>query len=247
MNYIKHLTGFFDKVVNDHTLNPTHISLYIALFQFWNCNRFRNPISISRIKKTLTLSNVNKVFATETAFSALKNDKTIVAWGNNGGNYTEAVQTYENLTNKSDYNIDDYVKISNSGIFLVTKNGGFWTSNYDNYFGPDNSTHGLKNHKISDIMSGIKKILVNYEAICLLKDDNSVITWGNSESGKFYSYGGNSSNLQSFLSSNIKDIIKTERAFCALNYDGKIMTWGNSNYGGDSTATILWRQFYDDD
>jgi len=48
MNYIKHLTGFFDKVVNDTTLNPTHISLYIALFQFWNCNRFRNLISISR-------------------------------------------------------------------------------------------------------------------------------------------------------------------------------------------------------
>ena len=48
MNYIKHLTGFFDKVTNDKLLNPTHISLYIALFQFWNCNRFKNPISISR-------------------------------------------------------------------------------------------------------------------------------------------------------------------------------------------------------
>lgn len=48
MNYIRHLTGFFDKVADDRDLNPTHISLYIALFQFWNCNRFRNPISISR-------------------------------------------------------------------------------------------------------------------------------------------------------------------------------------------------------
>ena len=48
MNYIRHLTGFFDKVTDDRDLNPTHISLYIALFQFWNCNRFPNPISISR-------------------------------------------------------------------------------------------------------------------------------------------------------------------------------------------------------
>ncbi len=48
MNYIKHLTGFFDKVVQDDRLNPTHISLYIALFQFWNVQRFKNPISISR-------------------------------------------------------------------------------------------------------------------------------------------------------------------------------------------------------
>lgn len=47
MNYIKHLTGFFDKVMTDE-LYPTHISLYIALFQFWNVQRFKNPISISR-------------------------------------------------------------------------------------------------------------------------------------------------------------------------------------------------------
>jgi hypothetical protein len=48
MNYIKHLTGFFDRIVQDRNLNPTHISLYIALFQFWNVNRFQNPISITR-------------------------------------------------------------------------------------------------------------------------------------------------------------------------------------------------------
>lgn len=48
MNYIKHLTAYFDRVVDDHSLNPTHISLYIALFQFWNLNRFNNPISITR-------------------------------------------------------------------------------------------------------------------------------------------------------------------------------------------------------
>jgi hypothetical protein len=48
MNYIKHLTGFFEKIVTDHSLNPTHISLYVSLFQCWNMNRFQNPISINR-------------------------------------------------------------------------------------------------------------------------------------------------------------------------------------------------------
>jgi hypothetical protein len=48
MNYIKHLTGFFDRIIPDRNLNPTHVSLYIALFQFWNVNRFKNPISITR-------------------------------------------------------------------------------------------------------------------------------------------------------------------------------------------------------
>lgn len=69
MNYIKHLTGFFDKVINDHTLNPTHISLYIALFQFWNCNRFRNPISISRDE----VMRISKISSNATYHKCLKN------------------------------------------------------------------------------------------------------------------------------------------------------------------------------
>jgi hypothetical protein len=48
INYIKHLTGFFDRIIPERNLNPTHVSLYIALFQFWNINRFQNPISITR-------------------------------------------------------------------------------------------------------------------------------------------------------------------------------------------------------
>lgn len=48
MNYISHLTGFFRRVSRDYRLKPTHISLYMALFQQWNLHRFRNPISIAR-------------------------------------------------------------------------------------------------------------------------------------------------------------------------------------------------------
>lgn len=48
MNYIKHLTGFFIQIANEETIYPTHISLYLALFQCWNVNRFKNPITISR-------------------------------------------------------------------------------------------------------------------------------------------------------------------------------------------------------
>jgi hypothetical protein len=48
MNYIKHLTAFFERVSQDYDLNPTHISLYVALFQSWNYNRFQNPVSICR-------------------------------------------------------------------------------------------------------------------------------------------------------------------------------------------------------
>lgn len=69
MNYIKHLTGFFERVIQDHTLNPTHISLYIALFQFWNFNRFKNPISISRDE----LMRISKIASKATYHKCLKN------------------------------------------------------------------------------------------------------------------------------------------------------------------------------
>lgn len=58
MNYIRHLTGFFEKIQQDDRLNPTHISLYIALFQFWNLNHFQNPISISR-NEMMRLSKIS--------------------------------------------------------------------------------------------------------------------------------------------------------------------------------------------
>ncbi|MBN9285562.1 MULTISPECIES: transcriptional regulator [unclassified Flavobacterium] len=48
MNYIKHLTGFFNCIAIEEIIYPTHISLYLALFQSWNVNRFKNPITISR-------------------------------------------------------------------------------------------------------------------------------------------------------------------------------------------------------
>ena len=69
MNYIKHLTGFFEKVAVEKTLNPTHVSLYIALFQFWNCNRFKNPISISRDE----VMRISKISSKATYHKCLKN------------------------------------------------------------------------------------------------------------------------------------------------------------------------------
>lgn len=68
MNYIKHLTGFFEKVANDRALNPTHVSLYMAIFQFWNCNRFRNPISISRDE----VMRISKISSKSTYHKCLK-------------------------------------------------------------------------------------------------------------------------------------------------------------------------------
>lgn len=49
MNYIRHLNAFFTLISTDTRLSASHISLYMALFQYWNFNRFQNPFPIYRI------------------------------------------------------------------------------------------------------------------------------------------------------------------------------------------------------
>jgi len=68
MNYIKHLAGFFDRVAGDERLNPTHVSMYVSLFQFWNASRFQNPISISRNE----LMKVSKISAKATYHKCMR-------------------------------------------------------------------------------------------------------------------------------------------------------------------------------
>jgi len=56
-NYILHLTSTMEKFTLDDRLNPSHISMYLALFQYWNLSRFSNPISINR-EEIMKLSKI---------------------------------------------------------------------------------------------------------------------------------------------------------------------------------------------
>nr|WP_083477192.1 hypothetical protein [Lacinutrix algicola] len=57
MNYIKHLNAVFQKFLTDSSLNPPHISLYMALFQLWNLNRFPEVLYINR-QEIMRLSKI---------------------------------------------------------------------------------------------------------------------------------------------------------------------------------------------
>jgi hypothetical protein len=46
--------------MNDNRLNPTHVSLYHALFQLWNLNRFQNPLVIYR-DETMKMSRLGSL------------------------------------------------------------------------------------------------------------------------------------------------------------------------------------------
>ena len=60
MNYIKHLNGVFQQFSKDSRLNPTHVSLYMALFQYWNINRFPKEFYINR-EEVMAMAKIGSV------------------------------------------------------------------------------------------------------------------------------------------------------------------------------------------
>lgn len=69
MNYIKHLNSVFQQFSMDSRLNPTHISLYMALFQYWNINRFPDEFYINREE----IMKMSKIGSKVTYHRCLKN------------------------------------------------------------------------------------------------------------------------------------------------------------------------------
>jgi hypothetical protein len=46
---IKELTQFYAAIRNDSRIGISHISVYIAHFQLYNLNHFKNPVEITRV------------------------------------------------------------------------------------------------------------------------------------------------------------------------------------------------------
>jgi hypothetical protein len=74
MNYIRHLTAFYDKLATDERFTSAHVSLYLALFQCWNMNHFENPFSVNRAQ----VLHYSKIGSNHTYYNALKD---LHAWG----------------------------------------------------------------------------------------------------------------------------------------------------------------------
>jgi len=68
MNYIKLLNAAFEKFYFDDRLNPTHISLYMALFQEWNSSRFADEFYVNR----RDLMRCSKIGSTSTYHRCVK-------------------------------------------------------------------------------------------------------------------------------------------------------------------------------
>ena len=55
---VKELSRFYEAIKEDSRISPSHIALYMALFEYWNQNGFRNPVFISR-REIMAAAKIN--------------------------------------------------------------------------------------------------------------------------------------------------------------------------------------------
>lgn len=168
---------------------------------------------------TAKVSRVSKVYSSYGAFAAVKEDGSVVTWGDpqyaSYGGDSSAVANQLTAGVKAIY--------ATQGAFAAVKDDGSVVTWGDQNDGGDSSAVA------SQLSSGVKIIYSGPFAFAALKDNGSVVTWG--------AYGGaDSSAVASLLSSGVKMIYATDGAFAALKNDGSLVTWGFAGWGGDSSA-----------
>ncbi len=181
-------------------------------------------------------------YANKTAFSTIRGDGSITAWGNSyfgganvpsGNDYTEiysnehafaALKTDGSIvawggTHSGEVNAPSdsgYTKIySSANAFAALKANGSIVAWGDEYSGGEDAPSG----------SGYTEIYSNRRAFAVLTHDGSVKTWGNSHFG-----GTNAPNAPT--KKGYTKIYSTDQAFAALKSDGSIKGWGDAYSGG---------------
>ena len=174
-----------------------------------------NGLRGARVSKTFKYRIVIPTMVTGNyfAFAVLKNDGTVVTWGDPlyGGNSKDV----------QDQLVDVKKIIGTKFAFAALKNDGtVVTWGLSEYGGNSDAVQ----FKLTDIQS----IKGNDYAFAAIKNDGTVVTWGDPL------YGGYTDDLQNKLV-DVKSISYTKNAFAAILNNGKVVTWGDGSNGGDSS------------
>ncbi len=143
-------------------------------------------------------------YPNEMAFAAIKDDGSIMAWGNSysGGKKAPTDSGYTEI-------------YSNERVFVALKADGSITT-----WG--GLKYGGKNAPNVPTDKGYTEIYSTADAFAALKADGSITVWG-----RVYSGGANAP-----AGSGYTKIYSNRAAFAALTHDGSIETWGDVYYGG---------------
>ena len=173
------------------------------------------------------LSNVIQIYATQSAFAALKNDGTVVSWGSptSGGDMKNSHQPNSIQVDVTD--ISNVVQIySNTRAFAALKSDGtvsVWGGGYNGWYGGNNL-------KVSNL-NNVVQIYNNNFGFAALKSDGTVSVWG--DPGEYGDYGTLQGSVPS--ENNFVHIMGNSSAFAGLLKDGRVVSWGDETRGGNGS------------
>ncbi|MBN2865405.1 MAG: cadherin-like domain-containing protein, partial [Thiotrichales bacterium] len=173
-------------------------------------------------------SGVVKLYASNSAFAALKSDGSVVSWGNatNGGDSALRNNTFVSSANLFlDSGVVSIVATSNG--FAALKNDGTVVS--WGYGGSNQPANVFTAGNISEVT----KIFANLNSFAAIKTDGSVVAWGDLGSGGDIS---SVSNELSNPSNPVVEIFSGYKSFAALRQDGSLVTWGHADFGANSSS-----------
>ncbi|QDZ41657.1 S8 family serine peptidase (plasmid) [Euhalothece natronophila Z-M001] len=188
------------------------------------------------------LNNVQEIFSTEGAFAALKQDGSVVTWGDSwlGGDLSEEREEVTGVPDGELNNVQDifstrkaFAALKEDGSVVTwgdSRRGGDLIGNEDVY-PPAIGVPGGELNNVQEIFS-------TYEAFAALKEDGSVVAWGDA------SRGGDLTGEEADRAigvpggelNNVQEIFSNQRAFAALKEDGSVVAWGHRSGGADLTG-----------
>ncbi len=142
----------------------------------------------------------------------------------------------------SDGTLPDGLSINESGrLFGTPTKAGFYmfTVNAENSEGSISRSFNVRVDDMLGAMSSVAAVsfdngsgqqFVNERAFASLRDNGSVLTWGDP------AYGGDSTLVSALISANVIQVYSNKTSFAALKSDGSVVTWGGATTGGDSST-----------
>lgn len=166
----------------------------------------------SKIRMPAQLAQVSQIYSNLSAFAALKQDGTVVAWGDRdcGGDINNAAEPLVNVKQL-------YTTENTCGFAALTRDGKLI---------PWGRGIGRK-----QVQTGVRSFVLGEGLYAAIKQDGSVVSWSILDSTPLAQF---SDLYAAPAMTHVDSVLINEGAFAALKQDGTVVTWGEEAYGGDS-------------
>ena len=101
----------FDRIIQDKRMQPSHVSLYLSLFQLWSMSTFQNPFKICR-KDVMNMSKIKSFATYHKCMSEIHNAEFInysPSYDSYAGSLIEIIDM-ENKLKSNNYKISKFQK-----------------------------------------------------------------------------------------------------------------------------------------